>query len=308
MKSYYRLLLGQRNVHAETCFAGNFIGADIGIAQDLAGKLPDEWKVFNRAFSPQYLERHPEKTKIGAGLACAALWIVSKGIEKGDLVLCPDGTGRYRVAEVTGDYMYESEGPLPHRRPVTWLPQSIDRPDMSDALRTATGYTGFLSNITPHREELERLLAGAAAPAVICTDSTVEDAAAFAMEKHLEDFLVQNWSQTELGKEYDIYAEDGEQVGQQYLTDTGPMDILAISKDKKRLLVVELKKGRASDAVVGQVLRYMGFVQEELAEEGQTVHGVIIAQEEDQRTRRALAMVPAIAFYRYQVSFKLIKP
>jgi restriction system protein len=75
------------------------------------------------------------------------------------------------------------------------------------------------------------------------------------MEKHLEDFLVQNWTQTDLGKEYDIYEEDGERVGQQYRTDTGPLDILAISKDKKSLLVVELKKGRASDVVMGQTLR-----------------------------------------------------
>jgi restriction system protein len=73
------------------------------------------------------------------------------------------------------------------------------------------------------------------------------------------------------------------------------------------LLVVELKKGRASDAVVGQILRYMGFVSEELAEEGQTVRGAIIALEDDQRIRRALAMVPSVAFYRYQVSFKLVK-
>ena len=127
------------------------------------------------------------------------------------------------------------------------------------------------------------------------------------MEKHLEDFLVENWAQTELGREYDIYAEDGEPVGQQYRTDTGPLDILAVSKDKKRLLVVELKKGRASDAVVGQTLRYMSYVQEELAEAGQTVLGVIIAHEDDQKIRRALAMTPNIVFYRYQVSFKLVK-
>lgn len=88
---------------------------------------------------------------------------------------------------------------------------------------------------------------------------------------------------------------------------TGPIDILAVSKDKKRLLVVELKKGRASDSVVGQVLRYMGFVQEELAEAGQVVQGVIIALEDDQRIKRALAMVPSIVFYRYQISFKLLQ-
>lgn len=135
----------------------------------------------------------------------------------------------------------------------------------------------------------------------------LKDAAAFAMEKHLEDFLVQNWSQTELGRDFDIYEEDGERVGQQYPTDTGPLDVLAISKDKTRLLVVELKKGRASDSVVGQVMRYMGFVKDELAEPGQTVHGVIIAEDDDQRIRRALSVVQNITFYRYQVSFKLVK-
>jgi restriction system protein len=73
------------------------------------------------------------------------------------------------------------------------------------------------------------------------------------------------------------------------------------------LLVVELKKGRASDVVVGQVLRYMGYVKEMLAEENQNVKGIIIAMEDDQRIRRALAMVPNIDFFRYEISFKLKK-
>ena len=73
------------------------------------------------------------------------------------------------------------------------------------------------------------------------------------------------------------------------------------------MLVVELKKGRASDVVVGQTLRYMGYVHEELAENGQTVRGTIIALEDDPKIRRALAMTPSIDFYRYQISFKLLK-
>ena len=85
------------------------------------------------------------------------------------------------------------------------------------------------------------------------------------------------------------------------------MDILAIKKDKSELLVVELKKGRASDVVVGQVLRNMGFVLQDLAEAGQTVRGVIIALDDDKRIRRALAVTPTVDFYRYQVSFKLLK-
>ncbi len=118
------------------------------------------------------------------------------------------------------------------------------------------------------------------------------------MEKHLEAFLLANWSQTELSRDFSIYEEEGEPVGQQYATDAGPIDILAISKDRKRLLVIELKRGRGSDIVVGQVLRYMGYIKEQIAEPDQTVEGAIIALEDDQKMRWALAAVPSIVFYR----------
>ena len=299
-------MLGQKSARAEECFAGNFIGTDFGIRQDLTNKLPDEWREFNQEFIPVFLATHPEKTRIGAGLACGALWTVSKGIQKGDVVLCPDGTGKYRVGEVSGSYFYEPGGILPHRRPVTWLNVTIDRAAMSEALRNSTGSIGTASNITKHADEIEKLMGGVSVPKLISTDPSIEDPSSFALEEHLEEFLIKNWANTELGKNYDIYEEDGEKA-QQYQTDTGPLDILAISKDKKRLLVVELKRGRASDAVVGQTLRYMSFVQEVLADAGQTVLGAIIAHEDDPRIRRALTMTPSIVFYRYQVSFKLAK-
>ena len=303
-------MLGQKSVYAKECFAGNFIGTDFGINQDLTNKLPDKWQEFNKEFIPIYLVSHPEKTKIGAGLACGALWTVSKGIQTGDVVLCPDGTGKYRVGEVSGGYTYEPGKILFHRRPVKWLNVAIDREDMSEGLQSSTGVPLTVvgpTAITNYRQEIEHLLGNTAPLPITIGGVEIEDQSSFALEKHLEDFLVQNWAQTELGQDYDIYKEDGEPFGKQYPTDTGPLDILAVSKDKKRLLVVELKKGRASDAVVGQTLRYMGFVQDELAEEGQTVHGAIIAHEDDQRIRRALSMTPNIVFYRYQVSFKLVK-
>ena len=154
---------------------------------------------------------------------------------------------------------------------------------------------------------IEKFLGGSAPPKLIATDELIEDPSVFALEEHLEDFLVENWGSTELGKTYNIYEEDGEVAGQQYPTDTGPMDILALSKDGKELLVVELKKGRASDAVVGQIQRYMGYVLDELAEPEQSVRGCIIALEDDIRLRRALRAAKNIDFYRYQVSFKLFK-
>ena len=301
-------MLGKQSAFAEECFRGNFIGADFGIPQDLTADLPDEWRVFNHKFIPIFLASHPDKTKIGAGLACGALWTVAKGIKTEDVVLCPDGTGRYRVGEVAGEYQYRPDGVQPHVRRVRWLSQVIDRTDMSVPLKNSTGSIGTVANITKYGDEIETLLGGTATgvATLMTSDPTVEDPTAFAMEKHLENFLIQNWAQTDLGKTYDIYAEEGERAGQQYQTDTGPLDILAISKDKKILLVVELKKGRASDAVVGQVLRYMGYVKEELATDG-TVQGVIVAPDGDLRIRRALTMVLGVAFYRYQIDFKLIK-
>jgi restriction system protein len=307
MKSYYRVVLGRQHIHAATCFAGGFIGVDDDFQRDLGSLLSEDWRDFNAAMIPVFLERYPDKSRISAGLACGVDWTVCKGILKGDIVLCPDGAGSYRIGEITSDYIYAPGDIFPHRRQVHWHDVSVERSSMSDALKGSTGSIGTVSNVTKHREEIERLIGVISVPTLISTDQNVEDASAFAMEKHLEDFLVQNWAQTELGQQYDIYQEEGEMVGQQYLTDTGPMDILAIKKDKSELLVVELKKGRASDAVVGQILRYMGYAAQELAEPNQTVRGAIIALEDDKRIRRALAVTSSIDFFRYQVSFKLIR-
>lgn len=307
MKNYYRIMLGRKSIHADECYKGNYIGAGFLRDIDLTGKLPDNWRAFNEKFIPVYLKELPEKSKVTAGLACGALYTVAKGIQIGDIVLCPNGSGSYFVGEVLDNYSYHSGETMPHRRTVRWFSKTIERAEMSESLQNSTGSIGTVSNITKYAEEIERLIAGNAPITLISTDETVEDPSVFALEQHLEDFLIQNWEQTEIGKKYDVYEEEGELVGQQYPSDTGNIDILAISKDKKELLVVELKKGRASDAVVGQIMRYMGYVKEELAEENQTVKGIIIALEKDDRIKRALSMTNNIDFYRYQVSFKLFK-
>jgi restriction system protein len=155
---------------------------------------------------------------------------------------------------------------------------------------------------------LEGYVHGLATPQAQQVDGTlVEDMTAFSLEKQLENFLVENWPMTDLGRDYDIYEVDGERVGQQYQSDTGPIDILAISKDKKELLVVELKRGRASDVVVGQIQRYMGYIKDEMAEAGQIVKGIIIARDDDKKIQRALSVTNNISFLRYEISFRLFK-
>ncbi|PJG57490.1 endonuclease NucS domain-containing protein [Aeromonas cavernicola] len=306
-RRYYRIFAGAKSRYAELCQQQGFIGGDWGINQDLSRQLPDEWRDFNTLFVPQFLAANPDKSRIAAGLACGMLYTLCKEIQPHDRVLCPDGNGHYYVGEVIADYSYQPDGPLPHRRKVNWFPARLSKEELSQPLKNSAGSIATVCNLSKYAQELDALLAGQQPPTLIHTDSAVEDPSVFALEKHLEDFLVANWAATDLGKMFDIYSEEGELVGQQYPSDTGPIDILAVSKDKTQLLVVELKRGRASDVVVGQIQRYMGYVKDELCEADQTVHGVIIALEDDLKLRRALSVTQHIAFYRYQVSFKLLK-
>ena len=299
-------MLGAKSAHAKECREGGFIYAHFGIELDLSEELTEDFKSFTAKWRP-YLVEKESKSKVAAGLSCGALWTICKGISIGYTILSPDGLGNYYVGEVTGDYYYVNDSDLPHRRPIVWMPGTIKRSEMSQALQNSTGSIGTSSEITQYGVEIDDLIGGKKLPTLVSNDSTVEDPVAFALEKHLEDFLVSNWAKTEFGKHYRIFEDEGEIVGQQYPSDTGPIDILAISKDEKEILVVELKKGRASDNVVGQVQRYMGFVQEELCAVGQTVKGVIIALEDDTRIRRALSVTTNIDFYRYEVNFKLRK-
>ncbi len=304
---HYHIRLGKGSMYAATCFAENFIGADYSISRDLSDVLEEGWKSYNEIFIPAYRAAMPEKGKIAAGLACSMLWTVCKGMNIGDIVLCPFGNGShaYNVGRVNGDYVYAHGQILPHRRAVCWLEQSIERSEMSKALQNSCRSIAAVCDISSYGEEIGRLLKDTEIPESTIANGNNENSVTFALEKYLEEFLVSNWSQTELGRDYDIYQDDEIGTGQQYRTDTGRIDILAISKDKRELLVVELKKGRASDDVVGQVLRYMGDVAQKIAEPEQIVKGVIIAQEDDLRIRRALSVAPNVSFCRYQVDFKL---
>lgn len=48
MKAYNRVMAGSRSVHAAQCFNEGFIGVDYQIPVDLNGRLPENWRDFNR--------------------------------------------------------------------------------------------------------------------------------------------------------------------------------------------------------------------------------------------------------------------
>ena len=174
MKRYFRIMLGQKSIYADECYKGNFIGVDFLPDIDLNGQLPDIWRDFNQKFIPIYLEKKPEKSKVAAGLACGALWTVSKGIAIGNIVLCPSGSGSYYVGEILDGYSFHVGGNLPHRRNVKWYAKTIDRTSMSEALKNSAGSIGTVSEISKHAEEIENLIAGIKIPPLIATDETVD--------------------------------------------------------------------------------------------------------------------------------------
>ena len=125
----------------------------------------------------------------------------------------------------------------------------------------------------------------------------------FYMEKQLEDFIIHNWQNTELGKKYDLIIEDGDLLSQQYRTDIGPIDILAKNKNNGGYVVIELKKDQTSDDTVGQIARYMGWVKKTM--NTKDVKGVIIAAQYDKRLDYALEVVDNVEVFLYEVNFKL---
>ena len=126
----------------------------------------------------------------------------------------------------------------------------------------------------------------------------------FYLESHLEDFLIVNWDKTELGKKYDLITEDGELVSQQYKTEIGIIDLLVKDKFSDQLVVIELKKDQSSDRTIGQLARYMGWIEENKTN-GKPTKGIIISGHYDNKLYYALKKMKDVEVYLYEIDFNL---
>lgn len=147
---------------------------------------------------------------------------------------------------------------------------------------------------------------GTPAPAAKATPTDAEQR--FGLEAHLHEFLRDNWERTELGREWELYSEpENPEAGYEYPTDVGDIDLLAKHCREKRWLVVELKRAQTSDDTVGQILRYIGWVRQNLTKKDERVDGLIIAHAADDRLRYAISELPQVSLLLYEVSFHLVK-
>ena len=87
--------------------------------------------------------------------------------------------------------------------------------------------------------------------------------ASISFEKDLEEHIAKNLNQIEEG--IALYRK-GRKSGRQFTIDFGIIDLLA--KDKNGdFVVIELKVGKATYGVIGQILSYIGWVRQNLAKD-----------------------------------------
>jgi restriction system protein len=266
-------------------------------------QLGDISKMSREALSRAIASTYPDKVPISKVRLANLLWTFYHEIHPGDFVIARRGRKVLAaVGKVNQSAFYAPGKSSFHDHTnflgVLWQEQPRDKvfPEIVFPMVTLSElsfeqYNNFLesSGVKPVPPE------GTEKP---------EDIEAFYLEKYLEDFIVSNF-QTIFKGELKIYEDADRNDGQQYSTDIGAIDILAVEVKSNSFVVIELKKGRPSDQVIGQILRYMGWVKQNLCIGEQAVKGLIICHDPDPKLSYALDMTNNIDVRYYSVSFKL---
>lgn len=155
-----------------------------------------------------------------------------------------------------------------------------------NSLRVAQMYDDFLSGSVEPDVEDER-------------DRAEVESFEFALEAHLRDFLARNLEKIEPGLR--LFELDG-RTGIEYPLDGGRIDILAIDRGGHPV-VVELKVAQGRNKALGQLLYYMGWVDQNLGRG--SCRGVVIASEISTELAVAVSRVPGVTLYRYKMNFSL---
>jgi endonuclease len=123
----------------------------------------------------------------------------------------------------------------------------------------------------------------------------------FAYESDLRDYLAKNLQVIQPGLR--LYEEEGI-TGVEFPVGGRFVDILAVDSNGD-FVVIELKVSRAYDRVIGQLLRYMAWIQKNQAELSQKVRGVIIARKISEDLILASSLMPNVEMFEYELSLSL---
>jgi endonuclease len=122
----------------------------------------------------------------------------------------------------------------------------------------------------------------------------------FAFERDLRNYLVRNLELIEPGLR--LYEEEGI-TGVEFPVGGRYIDILAVDSSGS-YVVIEMKVSRGYDRAIGQLLRYMGWIKQNM-DTSQAVRGVIVANDITSDLRLASSHVPNVRLIEYEISFSL---
>jgi hypothetical protein len=126
----------------------------------------------------------------------------------------------------------------------------------------------------------------------------------FLLERDLQRYLAENLECIEPGLR--LYEADGMR-GLEFEAGNGRrIDILAIDRSGA-FVVLELKVSKGYDRVVGQLLRYVNWIRQNLAEPGQKVRGMIVCRTMTEDLKLACAGISDLELFEYALSVTVSK-
>lgn len=132
-------------------------------------------------------------------------------------------------------------------------------------------------------------------------DTEPETTGEFAYEHDLRDFLARNLHLIEPG--LSLYSDEG-MAGIEFPVGGRFIDILAIDRNGG-FVIIELKVSKGYDRVIGQLLRYVNWIRQNLADPGQKVRGAIIAKRITEDLRLATSSLAEVSLFEYELSVSL---
>ncbi len=195
------------------------------------------------------------------------------------------GTGLWGICEVAGNWENDAEAQTKHDVEAGWfpitkvrkwdttLPYELIKEDLSNQnhrLRIAKATEQDVFVVELALRVYQRLGYGAT------------DGSFFVLEAGLEEAVKANLKQLGL-RLADAAIQQQCNLG----IGVGRTDLICMDEHDD-FVVLELKAVRSSDSVVGQILRYMGYVRENWAEKaGKKVRGIVLTPSYDEQLRLA---------------------